>query len=660
MDAQLNQSLKTMKIIRYIFLSAFLPVTIMTSGQSIEVKSPDGKLIVAVINKEKLSYSVTWQDRNIIDPSPLGFEFKDEESMNGNFEVKDRSLNNHNEKWTPVVKSKHSEIVNNYNELKLVLKEKSGLMRETEFYVRAYNDGAAFRFRLLRGTKVGDRQITKELTTFSIPGDPKAWIVEYGGYSTSNEAEFFEHRLSYLNEKSISGMPLLMEYGNNCWVAITEAKIENYPAFYVGTTGMTNQLTTKLVPIPGENEGGVKARFSDEVYTPWRVLMIGENPGKLIESEIIQNLNDPCAIKDPSWIKPGISAWDHWWSGEVKMEMPVIKQYIDLASEMGWPYMLVDWQWYGPFNSPEADITKWAPQINMPEIINYAKSKNVKILIWLYSSDVNRNSAYKTAFPLYEKWGIAGIKIDFMDRDDQYMVNWYHDIIKCAAENHLMVDFHGAYKPDGIIRTWPNMITREGVMGNEYYKFSDKMSPEHNVKLAFTRMLAGQMDYTPGAFLNVTKEEYKQQTPAVVWNTRAAELSKFVIYESPLTVVCDHPDNILNKPGSEFLKIVPTTWDDIKFIGGYPGDYVAIAKRSGDNWFIGVMNNSVAKSVSLRFDFLPAGNYEAEIWSDAKNADKIPTEIKKSAQAIKPGDPISIKMAKNGGCVMVIKKKDKE
>ncbi len=208
-----------------------------------------------------------------------------------------------------------------------------------------------------------------------------------------------------------------------------------------------------------------------------------------------------------------MSAWDNWWSGDVKMEMPVIKHYIDLASEMGWPYMLVDWQWYGKFNSPEADITKWAPQISMPEIIEYARSKNVRILVWLYSSDVNRNSAYKTAFPLYEKWGIAGIKIDFMDRDDQQMVNWYHDIIKCAAENHLMVDFHGAYKPDGIIRTWPNMITREGLMGNEYYKFSNKMSPEHNVKLAFTRMLAGQMDYTPGAFLNVTKEKFKQQTP---------------------------------------------------------------------------------------------------------------------------------------------------
>jgi alpha-glucosidase len=638
-----------------IILAIFLGVIV--NAQTVTIKSPDNKIEITISNNDKLIYSVSYNGRAIMNPSQLGFEFKDELPMTGNFTIADQSVKNFSETWIPVVKSKHSEIVNDYNEMQIKLKEKSGPMRQMELFIRAYNDGAAFRYKLLRSAREGDRQITKELTTFNIPGDPKAWIVEYGGYSSSNEAEFFEHPLSYLNEKSVAGMPMLMEYGNNCWVAITEAKIENYAAFYIGTNGTSNQLTTKLVPVPGEPETGVKVRFADEVYTPWRVIMIGETPGTLIESEIIQNLNDPCVIKDPSWIKPGISAWDNWWSGEVKMEMPVIKQYIDLASSMGWPYMLVDWQWYGKFNSPEADITKWAPQINMPEIIDYARSKNVKIIVWLYSSDVNRNSAYKQAFPLYEKWGVAGIKIDFMDRDDQQMVNWYHDIIKCAAGNHLMVDFHGAYKPDGIIRTWPNMITREGVMGNEYYKFSNKMSPEHNVKLAFTRMLAGQMDYTPGAFLNVTKEQYKNQTPAIVWNTRTAELSKFVIYESPLTVVCDHPDNILNQPGSDFLKIVPTTWDDIKFISGYPGDYVAIAKRSGDKWFIGVMNNSIGKTIELSLASLPAGNYEAETWSDTKNSDKEPKELKKAIVLIKSPGTFKVTMAKNGGFVAVLKRK---
>jgi alpha-glucosidase len=236
------------------------------------------------------------------------------------------------------------------------------------------------------------------------------------------------------------------------------------------------------------------------------------------------------------------------------------------------------------------------------------------------------------------------------------MVNWYHDIIKCAAENHLMVDFHGAYKPDGIIRTWPNMITREGLMGNEYYKFSDKMSPEHNVKLAFTRMLAGQMDYTPGAFLNVTKEQYKNQTPAVVWNTRAAELSKFVIYESPLTVVCDHPDNIINQPGSDFLKIVPTTWDDIRFVGGYPGDYVAIAKRSGEKWFLGVMNNSKGKTLDLNLSFLPPGTYQVTTWSDTKKSDTEPKDIVKSISTLKSPGALKVRMSNDGGFVATFTK----
>ncbi|MEI7522974.1 MAG: glycoside hydrolase family 97 protein [Mariniphaga sp.] len=644
-----------MKRMNFRVLFLLLLISPYCHSQNYQVSSPDKNIEVRINNGDKISYTISFNRKEVISESTLGFEFKNEPAMFQQFVVMDTHEQTLNETWKPVVKSKHSVIRNNFNELRLLFREKSGWMRQMELTFRVYDDGVAFRTRLYRSGKNGHRQITKELTTFNIPGNPKAWVVEYGKYSTSQESEFFERPLNYITDKTIAGLPMLMNYGNHCWVAITEAEIDNYPAFYIGTNGKNNILTTKLAPLPGEAVSGVKARFNDEVCTPWRVIMIGENPGKLIESEIVQNLNEPCAIPDPSWVKPGISAWDHWWSGDVKMEMPVIKQYIDFASQMGWPYMLVDWQWYGKYAVPEADITKSAPQIDMPEIIRYAKSKNVKIILWLYNSDVNRNSAYKKAFPLYEAWGIAGIKIDFMDRDDQDMVNWYHDIIKCAAENHLLVDFHGAYKPDGIIRTYPNMITREGVMGNEYYKFSDKMSPEHNVKLAFTRMLAGQMDYTPGGFLNVTKAEYKNQSPALVWNTRAAELSKFVIYESPLTVVCDHPDHILNQPGSEFLKIIPTTWDDIHFIDGYPGDFVALAKKSGSDWFIGVMNNSIEKEVVIKLDFIPPGSSVIEIWSDAADANVSPKNLNISRQSVSQGDLLRIKLANNGGWVARIK-----
>lgn len=646
--------MKSTKTVFLIILTAFVSSGI--KAQMIQVYSPDKKIVVQVDNEEKLSYQVSFDGNRIVEPSLLGFEFIDEPAMDGNFDIVTHDYQTINETWKPVVKSKHDKVLNHCNELRLRLKEKSGLRRLMDITFRAYNDGVSFRYKLYRSGTIGNRKISKELTTFNIPHDPDAWLVDYGGYSSPQESEFFKQKLSTLTDTSKAGLPLLMEYKKDCWVAITEANIDNYSGFYIGTSGNPNQLITKLAPLPKEPESGTKVVFDDEIESPWRVLMIGKNPGILIESEIVQNLNESSKISDPSWIVPGISAWDNWWSGDVKMEMPVIKKYIDFASEMGWKYMLVDWQWYGKFNTPEADIMKAAPQIDMEEVIRYARSKNVRILLWLYSKDVNRNSAYKQAFPLYHQWGIAGVKIDFMDRDDQQMVRWYRDIIKCAADNQLLVDFHGAYKPDGIIRTFPNMITREGVMGNEFYKFSNKMNSSHNVKLAYTRMLAGQMDYTPGGFLNVTDRQYKNQIPTVVSNTRAAELSKFVIYESPLTVVCDHPDNIRNQPGADFLKLVPTVWDDTRFVSGHPDNYIALARRNKEIWFLGVMNNSKRKTVELKLDFLEAGMYEMEIWEDTKKSDLVPTELRKRTVTIKNGKLLKIDLAINGGYVSTIKR----
>lgn len=627
-----------------------------TQAQSFTVPSPDTRLSVTVVNDDTLTYSVQFGDRTVIEPSALGFEFKDEPSMATGFKILDEETAEVREKWKPVVKSRRDVVTNDYNALTLHLVETSELKRRMDVEFRVFNDGVAFRMKLFRRGDIDDRKITKELTTFAIPRDPKAWIAEYGGYRSHQEAEFFEHPLSYLTEESIAGIPVLMEYDDGLWVALTEANIDDYSAFYVATNGTPGQLTTRLALYPGEQEeGGIRVRSDEDITTPWRVIMVSDSPGDFIETGLLENLNEPCAIADPSWIVPGKSAWDHWWSGEVKMEMDVIKEYIDLAAEMGWKYMLVDWQWYGDYNRPEADITRTAPQIDMQEILRYAASKNVRILLWLYSSDVNRNSAYKTAFPLYHEWGVAGVKIDFMERDDQVMVNWYEDILKCAAENELLVDFHGAYKPDGITRTWPNMITREGVMGNEYYKFSDRMNPEHNVKLAFTRMIAGQMDYTPGGFLNVTEEDYKNQEPTLVWNTRAAELAKFVVYESPLTVVCDHPKNILGQPGADFLKEVPTVWDDTRFLGGYPGTYVAIARRNGDTWYVGVLNNREARTVELPLEFLGAGSFQMTQWADGDDSDENPTSVAKSTEPVDQKSVLKIPLAKNGGFVARIK-----
>lgn len=643
-------------MIKQCLLLLLLPFSV--SAQDLSINSPDNKITVHVHLTGSLQYEVHKSGMPVIFSSPLGFELKNEPAMGADMEILDTLTQTVNDTWIPVVKSKHASILNNYRELQIKLREKSGLMRRMDIFFRAYNDGIAFRYQLYSSNITGNREITKEMTGFNFKSGAKAWMAEYGGYASSQEAPFNARLLDSVNGRTVAGLPMLIELNKHSYAAITEANIDNYPGFYLGTwqpAGDTIHLVTKLAPLPGEPEHGIKARFADKQFTPWRVIMLADKPGDLITSEIIQNLNEPCAIADPSWIKPGMSAWDHWWSGEVKMDMPTIKKYIDLASQMGWPYMLIDWQWYGPFNKSEADITKAAPQLDMPEILAYAKAKHVRCWIWLYNTDVNRNNNFEAAFPLYEKWGIAGVKIDFMDRDDQDMVNWYHRTIKTAAAHHLMVDFHGAYKPDGIIRTYPNMITREGVMGEEYSKFSTNITPRHNVTLPFTRMLAGQMDYTPGGFLNVTSKDFKQQSPALVMNTRCAELSKFVIYESPFTVFCEHPDHVIGQPGADFLQLVPTVWDDIKVLEGYPGEYIALAKQSGKDWFLGAMTNETGRELTIQLDFLPAGKYAMEIWEDAKDAGVQPQHLNKITKTVKAGDKVRISMATGGGYVAILR-----
>ncbi|WPV01486.1 glycoside hydrolase family 97 protein [Mucilaginibacter sp. cycad4] len=640
----------------YVFITA-VSLAVPSVAQTFKLVSPDKNTVVEINNTGSLQYTVSSNGLTIIHPSSLGFEFKDEPAIGMGMTVTGHVEHSVNQTWTPIVKAKHSIVTDHYNELELSLVEKSAPMRRMNIWFRAYDDGVAFRYQLFGADKIGDRQIVRELTGFSLPAKAKTWVADYGSYTSSQETEFKPKNLNHITEKTIAGLPLLIELDQRHYAAITEANIDNYPGFYIGSlktdTGATDKISliTKLSPLPGESENGVKARFTNNLLTPWRVVMLAGTPGKLIESELIQNLNPPNVLKDPSWIKPGMSAWDNWWSGDVKVDMPTIKKYIDLASAQHWPYMLIDWQWYGPFNKPEADITKVAPQLNMPEILAYAKAKKVKCWLWLYSSDVNRNDNFEKAFPIYEQWGIAGIKIDFMDRDDQQMVNWYRRIIQTAAKYHLMVDFHGAFKPDGIERTYPNMITREGVLGEEYSKFSTRITAGHNTTLPFTRMLAGPMDYTPGGFLNVKKDEFRKGSPTQVMNSRCAELAKFVIYESPFMVYCDAPENILGKPGADFLNNIPTVWDDTKVLGGYPGQYVIIAKRSGKDWYIGAMTNDSERTVQLKMDFLPMGNYTLSSWADVLSS---PQNLTRSEKKVSANSIINVRMDTAGGWVAKI------
>jgi alpha-glucosidase len=390
-------------------------------SQELSLASPNGHILFHLINNPGgLAYNLNFQQKEIVSRGRMGFEFMKEPALGTGLSiVKKKTLAVRNT-WYPVVRVKRTRMEDSYNSLWLSLKEDTGLRRSMELEVRAYDDGIAFRYKLPAASAIGSRVITRELTSFPFPGDAKAWVAQYGGYATSQESEFKPVWLRDLTRQTVAGLPMLIQVDTSVFAAVTEAAIVHYPGSYLGSDSLQDGrvlLTTRLAPLPGEPVDGPKARFDDSVYTPWRVIMLAETPGRLIESGIIENLNPPCAIKDPSWIKPGISAWDHWWSGEVKMDMPTIRQYIDLAASQGWPYMLVDWQWYGPFNDPRADITRTAPQLDMPALLAYAASKHVRLWLWLYSSDVNRNNNYEKARDIT-------LNLDFLPKGAYQLVSW--------------------------------------------------------------------------------------------------------------------------------------------------------------------------------------------------------------------------------------------
>jgi alpha-glucosidase len=419
-----------------------------------------------------------------------------------------------------------------------------------------------------------------------------------------------------------------------------------------GTTAVT--LRARLAPRL-DGQGLVKASLPHA--SPWRVLLIGREPGRLIENDLVLNLSTPCQIADTSWIKPGMMAWDSWWSGVGKKDTATMKQFIQFAGEMGWPYQLVDGGWYVGTHTgaprPDADITRPAPDVDMSELLRFAGENKVRLWVWLYWTDAAQNDAYKPAFALYEKWGIAGVKIDFMDRDDQEMVNWYEKITRAAAEHHLMVNFHGAYKPTGMIRTWPNQITREGILGNEYNKWSRRVTAEHRVTLPFTRFLAGPGDFTPGGFLNRTSAQFqKSVSPTQVQSTRAGQLALFVCYDSPVMCVCDHPDNLRGQPGLDFLKLVPTVWDETRVLSGAVGEHLVMARRSGGDWFLGALNNDYTRVCSTKLDFLGEGKWKMRWWHDARDSGEKPERIEIEERTVTAGETLNLRLSPGGGAVI--------
>jgi alpha-glucosidase len=646
-----------------------------TTNKNYQVKSPDGRieLLINPGNNDNpgIHFSVSFNGVKVLQDCPFALTFKEMPGLGRYIKVSGKEDNVIDETWERVW-GKSKQVRNHCNELKLEFTETGERNRKFNMIFRAYNDGIAFRYNIPEQESFSDFSLIRENTMFSFTGDYKIWAAHWNNFVTSQEEEFKEGQLSDLKMNDILGTPLLVQVDSAIWAAILEANLTDWAGMCLSAGSKENSIITRLAPLPTEPDVVVKSKAPRN--SPWRVIMLADHPGRFIESDIIHNLNEPCAIQDVSWIKPGKSAWDWWWSNGYAPDMgrklgpdtESHKYFIDFASEMGWTYQLVDWFWYGPpFSSfetwtpnPESDITKYTDVCNVPEIVQYANSKGVKTIIWLQWKHVEEQM--DEAFPLYEKWGVAGIKVDFMNRNDQEMVNFYHRVLKKAAEHHLVVDFHGAYMPTGIERTFPNFITREGVLGNEYSKWSQRITPDHCLTIPFTRMLGGHMDFTPGGFIHGTRETFQAGEQVglpytMVQGTRCYQLAMLVVYESALQVICDSPYNYRKSPaGLDFLKIVPTTWDETKVLDGKVGDYIVIARRSGDDWYVGSMTDWNPRTIKVSFDFLGAGNYHAEVWKDAPDADQEPAHLVKESIKISYQDSKEFNLAPGGGFVLHI------
>jgi alpha-glucosidase len=624
----------------------------LSSDERLLLHSPDGKIQVAVTANGWLSYGVSVDGQPIIRKSRLGLQLSDGGKLGPDVMLLHADHQAADSTWeNPWGKRRH--VRDRHNELRLVLREQTGAGRRFEVVFRAFDDGVAFRYVLPAQAGFNSFVLEREQTEFVFAGDYACFAGQQEkGFQGAQEWEFKPGRLADIKPESIVGLPLLIKTPA-AWVALMESDLLDWSGLWLGGASASGgdgvTLTAKLAP-RRDGQGLVLAKTPHT--SPWRVLMIGREPGRLIESDLVLNLATPSKITDTAWIKPGMMAWDHWWSGDVQMNTATLKEYIQLAADMGWPYQLIDWQWYGDFNKPTSNITNINPAVGMDEVRRFAKEKNVKLWVWLYWTDVERNDAYKKAFALYEQWGVAGIKIDFMDSDHQEMVNWYEKITRAAAEHHLMVDFHGAFKTSGFNRTYPNQVTREGILGNEYNRWSARVTPEHKLMLPFTRFLAGPADFTPGGFLNRQPANFKADPKAAeVQGTRCAELALFVAYDSPLCCVCDHPSHYRDQPGADFLKIVPTVWDDTLVLDGEPGQHLVIARRSGDDWFLGALTGNTARDLSVRLDFLKKGLWKLRLWTDTADSDTNAEHLEIEDRFVTPHDTLTIRLAPAGGCV---------
>ena len=634
--------------------------------------SPDQRTRVELIAGDgKLAYSISRDGVPVIAQSPLGLSTSDGTLDGNSLQVKGVDRKAVNEVYLPVA-GKASRVADHYNQIELQLTGKSTPMK-LNLIARAYNDGIAIRYVLPQQPQAKDLDILVELTGFHFPMDYKCWGFNPGRYENSHEGEFDALRSSLIRPAHLFDAPLVCKTGvKQTTFAIAEADKRNYAgAFYTGRgeggLGVQVALSPRHDSSPDAHGRKSAVRTSlagGPLATPWRVVMLSDTPGGLAASSLIATLGSPSAIADTSWIKPGKSAWD-WWNGwaagipNAGVNTASYRAYIDFAAAMGLDYILIDEGWYeGSSESPAAaNVLRPIAQMDMPAIVGYAREKGIGVWVWLQWKQLDRQM--DEALALYASWGVKGIKVDFMDRNDQEMVDYYHKLLGKTAARRLMVNLHGAYPPDGLTRTYPNYMTQEGVLGADYNKWSRRVTATHNVTLPFTRMILGPIDYTPGGFRSLAPAEFPAQVRNVkpfVQTTRGQAVAMYVVYDSPLAMVADSPDAYKNADGSwadgaRLIGKLPTTWDETRVLDGDIGQYIVTARRKGRDWYIGAMTNETARTLDVALSFAEPGvRYRAEILQDGRDRNRLASSEARVTGKAK----VKLSLAASGGAVVVL------
>ncbi|MEO7497363.1 MAG: glycoside hydrolase family 97 protein [Massilia sp.] len=622
------------------------PTALAASPGALVVSSPDGRSSIT-IERDASRFSVARRGESVIAASPLGLDL-DGVAAFGPLALERRDDTNVDQ-LIPLVATKADRARDHYRGATLTFRERGAAGRRLAIDVRAYDDGVAFRYRIDGDAPV---RLRGERTAFALAGDPECIVTAAQG---SHEEPFERLKVSQLRADRAYDVPMLCSTpsGRTAY-AITQAHLAGYTGASLWREGGALQLRLSAVP----NRTGPAFVSTAGLSTAWRVVMLGERAGDLIGSQLIGNLN-PAPRGDFSWVRPGKAAWD-WWSGPLKGMKPSMDSYrrfIDFAAAAGLPYYLIDAGWAaGPAECcdalPTVDITRAADGSDMPALVRYAAAKGVGLILWAHWEHVAQRM--DEVLDTYARWGIKGVKVDFMNRDDQEMVAFYQRIAEATARRHLLLDLHGAYVPAGLQRSYPNFITQEGVLGAEWNKMTDRVTPRHNLTLPYTRMLAGPMDYTPGGFRNGTPASFgvRAEMP-LTQTTRGQALAMYVVYDSPLQMVSDDPDAYRDAAGFEFVKRVPTAWNETRFLSGEPGRDIVLARRQGSTWYLGAMmaddpNGGRTQRVPLRF--LPRGKFRATVWEDGAT----PNEVLRVEREVGAGDVLELHLASAGGAVVIL------